>query len=385
MHQSKYKIILPLLPCLLLLPACVRSVSTLPVKPPLQPTLLETLSPFASPSPESVSLTPLPTGTIETLPTPEPTTDVEYPVTVIPLSAPLADPQAQISGMAWYSDTLVLLPQYPDRFGDAQAGALFTLPKAEILDYLDGKSNTPLNPHPLPFFDPGIEQLVPGFEGYEALAFDGNTVYLTIEARPASMLGYLVRGTLSPDLSAIRLDTSRLTPIQPQTNISNMGYESLLVFGGRLVTLYEANGAAINPNPIAPMFDKDLLPADQLPFPNIEYRITDATPPDLFGTFWAINYFYPGDTSLKPASDPLVEQYGKGPTHTRFETVERLVEFQFSEDGIVFSETPPIQLVLIDDNHSRNWEAIARLEGRGFLLATDQYPESIFGFVSYHP
>ncbi len=31
----------------------------------------------------------------------------------------------------------------------------------------------------------------------------------------------------------------------------------------------------------------------------------------------------------------------------------------------------------------RNWEGIVRLENRGFLLMTDKYPETLFGFVEY--
>ena len=32
---------------------------------------------------------------------------------------------------------------------------------------------------------------------------------------------------------------------------------------------------------------------------------------------------------------------------------------------------------------ARNWEGIARLEGRGFLLVTDQFPDTILAFVPY--
>jgi hypothetical protein len=36
----------------------------------------------------------------------------------------------------------------------------------------------------------------------------------------------------------------------------------------------------------------------------------------------------------------------------------------------------------MDGQYARNWEAIARLDDVGFLLATDKYPETIFAFVS---
>ena len=98
--------------------------------------------------------------------------------------------------------------------------------------------------------------------------------------------------------------------------------------------------------------------------------------------FWALNYLWPGDEAkLKPAPDALAAKYGAGPTHARFTTVERLVEFRYTEIGIVFVDTPPIQLELIDDDHSHNWEGVARLDDRGFMLMTDKYPETMLGFV----
>ena len=114
----------------------------------------------------------------------------------------------------------------------------------------------------------------------------------------------------------------------------------------------------------------------------IEYRITDSTDLDGTGRFWALNYFWPGDkTELKPAADALAAKYGEGSTHARFTTVERLVEFQYTETGISLVDTPPIQLELIDDDNSRNWEGVVRLDGIGFLLMTDTHPETILGFV----
>ena len=46
------------------------------------------------------------------------------------------------------------------------------------------------------------------------------------------------------------------------------------------------------------------------------------------------------------------------------------------------AEGDGFQLKLIDDQNARNWEAIARLDNLGYLLATDKYPETIFAFVS---
>ena len=118
-----------------------------------------------------------------------------------------------------------------------------------------------------------------------------------------------------------------------------------------------------------------------IPFPSIEYRITDATSLDEDARFWAINYFYPGEEHLKPRTDPVVEKYGQGPTHAVSQAVERLVEFQWSDSAITLVDRPPVQF------HS--WLKVSRGTGRvssgwtskGFLVITDTYPETILAFI----
>lgn len=147
-----------------------------------------------------------------------------------------------------------------------------------------------------------------------------------------------------------------------------------------LLTLHEANGQGINAKPIAHRFGADLAPAGTLPFVQVEYRVTDVTALDGEDRFWAINCFFPGDEKLRPEADPLAERYGQGPSHARHEQAERLLEFRYKPSGILLVERPPLQLELPSDE-ARNWEGIARLDGHGFLLATDKFPGTILGFV----
>jgi hypothetical protein len=316
--------------------------------------------------------------------TPE-STVTEVSVTEIPLAGPVAQAQAEISGMAWYGDHLILLPQYPRVVFREGNGALLALPKADLLAYLDGTLAGPLEPTPIPFLAPDVASQIDGFEGYEAITFLGDQAFLTIEARTSGgMRGYLVSGRIAPDLSTLVLNPAVLTEIASQPEIGNKSEEAMLVAGDRLVTIYEVNGAAINPSPVAHLFDTQLAPAGTIPFPNVEYRITDATELDAEGRFWAINYFFPGDTELLPSSDPLADRYGQGPTHAQAPTVERLLEFSYSDSGIDLVDRPPIQLALIDSalgGLGRNWEGLVRLDERGFLLVTDQFPDTILAFV----
>ncbi len=310
---------------------------------------------------------------------------VRQPVLTIPLSGPLALPQAELSGLAWYGDTLILLPQFPEIYGSQ----LYGLPKSAIVAYLTGQTTAPLEPQPIPFDDQAVRDQLIGSEGYEALAFAGNRAYLTIETRRlGGMLGYVVAGEMAPDLSLLRLDPAHLTPIEPQANLSNMTDEALFLVGNQVATIYEANGLAVNPDPVVHLFDAaTLTPMGVVPFPQIEYRITDATALDENGRFWAMNYFFPGDLSLRPflRARGALEQF-----NDQAQPVERLLEFQMTPQGIVRTQVPPIALELSANPFSgawiaRNWEGVVRLETpdlRGFLIVTDRFPETMLAYVA---
>jgi hypothetical protein len=69
-------------------------------------------------------------------------TVLEQSVIPIPLTEPLADRNAEVSGLAWYGEYLILLPQYPNFSSDYKGdGVLYALPKTDIVDILDGKSD----------------------------------------------------------------------------------------------------------------------------------------------------------------------------------------------------------------------------------------------------
>jgi len=318
----------------------------------------------------------------------------EQSVQLIPLAGPLATRDAEISAMAWYGDQLVLVPQFPSKF----ANSLYTLTRSDIKAFLDGTLAGPLTPAPIPLDAGNLGQEIYRYQGFEAITFVGDRVFLTIEAGGLNeTISYLVGGTIAPDLSEIVLDTENVAQILPQAAMGNTGDETLVADGERLLTIYEANGVNVNTLPIAHVFGLDLSEQGVTRFPNIEYRITDATAVDGAGNFWAINYFFPGDQEkYQPFTpEPLRTQFGAGPSHEVLITVERLVEFHIGEEGIVLTENAPIQLALIGGNMvllgqpvgdqiARNWEGIVRLDDRGFLLVTDKFPETLLGFVPYN-
>ncbi len=305
----------------------------------------------------------------------------EVAVIEIALDGPITDANAELSGLGWYGDTLILLPQYPDFSGTETA--VYAIPKATIEAYLDGSATEPITPTSIPVIVDDLSNQISRFEGYESIDFIGEDAYLTIEASGGGMRAYLIKGSIAPDLSTLTLDASNLTKIDRQAELGNKSDEALLVTDTQIVTLYEANGVEVNESPIAHLFNTDLSAAGTTSFPNIPYRVTDVTRLDENGRFWAINYNFPGSEDVQTDNDPLTQTYGEGATHAQSDRVERLVEFQYDADGITMIEQAPIQLQLLDGDDSRNWEGIVRLNDQGFLLVTDKFPTTILGFVPY--
>ncbi len=304
----------------------------------------------------------------------------ESDVTQIKINGVLSERKSEISGLAWYNDYLIILPQYPDRFPtkDGASASLFAISKAQLDEYFSLENPKEITPLQIPFYTPDFSDIT-HFEGFEAIAFIDDNIYLAIESSPDKMLGYLVKGIIRKDLSKIEIGNQK-TKIEPQTDIHNACYETLFAYDNKLITIYEANGKNVNHNPKAIVFDTNLKKIAEYNFPNIEYRITDATSVS-DGKFFAINYFWPGDAdSYKPAQDELKEKWGIGKTHSQNENVERIVEFKIS-DSIILANTPPIYLKLLGNNVARNWEGIVKYEN-GFILATDKYPATIIAYVS---
>lgn len=305
----------------------------------------------------------------------------ESAVREIPLRGPAAGSSAEISGMDWCDENLILLPQYPGLFGVNNTASVFSIPKAEIKAFLSGESEGAIEPELIVFDLAGLDIPRAGFEGFEAIVILQDQFYVTLETRQDDgMMGYLAMGVVEDNCSRFVLDTSGLISINPQAALGNMSDETIIVNNDRLFTLYEANGVNVNPNPVAHEFEISLESSSTLPMTNVEYRITDATAPDSTGIFWVINYFFPGDKELAPGPDRIALEFGVGASHKGAIQVERLVALEISEDAISLADYQPIYLEL-DGNTARNWEGVVRFED-GFLLVTDRHPSTILGYVA---
>jgi hypothetical protein len=302
----------------------------------------------------------------------------------LPLDSAFRRPSLELSGLAWHGDTLVVLPQYPGRAGGDDGPQLYGIARASLQRAVDD-STAPIEPVPIPLSTPRLGGRTTGYQGLEAIAFVGDRAYLLVEstADGPGMRGHLLRGRVASNLREIRLQPGADRPLLQQAELPNTAYEALTTRADTVMAIFEANGHRVNDAPRAVRVGPDLQPLGNVPFPTLEYRVTDATALDAQRRFWVINYFYPGDRDLlHPAADSLAQRFGAGPTHRRSDVVERLVEYQYTPQGIRRTDTPPLWLELAADG--RNWEGIARF-GDGFLLVTDTFPKTLLAYVPGAP
>ena len=301
----------------------------------------------------------------------------EVKVQEIKLSGLITDKKQEISGMDWYQDRLFLLPEN-------MGGFLFSISKGEILNAIEGGKKRPITPKKTRFKTPDYSSLINGFDGFEAIAFNKDKVYITIESEyRGEMVSYLAWGKIDSKSLEVVMDEKDLETIRTPIQLNNLSFESLLINDENIIMIYEANGSNLRKNPTQSVFTHKSKNISHVNFPNIEYRITDATRIDNDERFWVINYFWPGDKKLlSPGEDSVLNKVKQGSSHFKSEQIERLVEFQMSAGEISISDTKPIQLFLESDA-SRNWEAVARLDDKGLLIATDKHPRMIFGYVQF--
>lgn len=324
------------------------------------------------------------------------------------LAGPAASPQSQLSGLAWHGDELLLLPQFLDFMPRPQEEAageksdtpgrtsprIFAIDRAQIVEVLQSGTPTPIMPREIPVDGPDFRKRIPGYEGFEAIAVQGDSVFLLIESRPVrskpEMRGFLVSGELTNGRLVLNDPVAELTP---PAELANMCYESAFILGDTVWALYEANGANVNPAPAALRFALDGTPLDPAPFPHVEYRITDVTAVDKDGGFWAVNFYWPGERKLlKPAKDEIGARWGSPAGSTGDHAgVERLLRCRLAPsaekaEAIALADEPPVNLE--PSLLPSNWEGAAEiafdLNGHtvhGLLLVTDTYPVTRFAFA----
>ena len=120
------------------------------------------------------------------------------PIQEIELEGIITNPKQEISGMDWYNDNLFLLPEN-------LGGYLFMVTKDEIEKQLSSKKGS-IQPKKIIFNTPDYSKSIPGFDGFEAITFNENSVYVSIEADQNDMMvGYIAWGNINPNSYEINI------------------------------------------------------------------------------------------------------------------------------------------------------------------------------------
>jgi hypothetical protein len=303
-------------------------------------------------------------------------------VEVVPLRLPerIQAASFEYSGMAWFGEYLVLLPQFPEGKDFSRDANLFAIAKEDLMQGIKNPGYE-LPVKDVPILNSDLRKVIKGFEGFEAIQFVDQKVYLTIESHGGDpMMGYLIQGEVEGELESISIDPESLVELVPLSSAQNATFEAITIWNGKIYVIYEHNSKQGDAQPIAYQYNLDFEFEGNIAFPAIDYRVTDATISDPSGKFWVMNYFFPGDTHLAVDQDALVLEYGEGKTHTENDPVERLVQLQIGDNQISRIDQPPIYLQLLENNIARNWEGVVLLDDLGFLIITDSFPGSLLGF-----
>jgi hypothetical protein len=270
------------------------------------------------------------------------------------LSGDHADASREYSGLAWHGERLVLLPQYPDN-------QLFTLARTDLERSIS--KGTLLTPDSISFDDRKIQKQITGYEGYEAIAFEGTDVYALIEARTwlRSMRAYLVKGSID-DGGIVMTQVIELPLI---TDIDNYSYEALSLTPSGILAFYEANG--LSKTATALLVNRELNRIESISISNVPYRITDLTSYK-DGSIWALNTFWKGDRKKLQVK--------------RKKNMGRLVKFTLTPERVAMSKT---SVSINSGGGSFNWEGVVRFGERGFIVITDTHPTSVLRYVEMEP
>ena len=273
----------------------------------------------------------------------------------VPLDGLITDRKQEISGMTTYKDNLILLPENLN-------GYYFYIPFDEIMNTL--RTGDKILPVQKTFTTRKLKERYSGLDGFEAIVFNGDDVYIMVEVRiDGKMAGLLLWGTIIPSTMEIDIPEENVMLISTPVQIDNFSFESLTIINGQLIMLYETNGWRTISKPFQYVVNLEDMSLNKTPFPHMDFRITDATSV-VDNKFWAINYYWTGDKEVLGVKDTI--------------GIERLVEFKLGSTGITRSTSNYITLQNTEFPH--NWEGLVRFND-GFLICTDKWPKMILGYI----
>ncbi len=300
----------------------------------------------------------------------------------IKLSELASDRNAEYSSLCWYGEDLILLPQYPSYFrSKLDQDIIFMISKEKLSRAIKNKGKRVVEPETIQLINNETYKLVPGYEGFEGICYDGEFFYLTVEYNSKSNKGVLVKAKMSEDGKQLEILNNQHLILDLPAQVFNASYESIFVYEDHIYLIYEANGIMVNQRPLVKKISKDFETVTDLKFDHIEYRITDVTSFDETGRGWAINYFWPGDAEhYKPVESTINSKFADA--NNLESGIERIIPLIITDNQVKYDRTrSPIYIKKTPRSESYNWEGIVKYGSNSFLLATDKFPHTVLRFL----
>ena len=172
-------------------------------------------------------------------------------------------------------------------------GYVFLIKKSELESRINKTDTSSITPQKIKFKTPNYKETIPGFDSFEAIAFRGYEVYISIEIRFEDRMGCMIaRGHIDQETLEITIPEQTLIPFDVPRFVDNMSYESLVIKGDRVYGLFEAYGDSLIKDPYVLSVNVSGKDIKKHPTTSINYRIADATRIDNNNCFWGnISYY----------------------------------------------------------------------------------------------
>lgn len=276
----------------------------------------------------------------------------------------------EFSGLAMSGGRLYFLGENRDDHLKAPTAGIYSIDLDELDERMDeaDRQVSQYRFHPLSEIE-RIQELR-GYQGLEALVFQGDRFFCTVETELYADSCFLITGRRQGDM--FRIDTAQIVALEKPllangSKIFNASFEALALLDEYLYVFFEFNGFTRN---YAYRIDTRSLGTEKIPLDRkISYRLTDAV-------HWknrrilAVNYFFPLKAEAiyqdaAPEKDRLQVQSGKD---GKWHPFARLLVLKVKQKKVKVKR----YLSMPDELWTSNWEGAA-LYKNGVLLVNDKF------------
>lgn len=299
----------------------------------------------------------------------------------IPLPKNINGVNEEYSGMAQSGNRIYLLPQYG---GHKETGLdgdfnIYSLRADSVNKVINGTDNSLAAYRTLKLINLNkLPQIIKqDYQGFEAIAFAGRSVFLSVETEDTAKYCFVLKGVLDTTSNTVAINSNEFIKLERPFYIDNAGFEALtyLPKENKLVAMYEFNAAPYGGNGY--LIDTSLTKVpEQIKIPHLYFRLTDLAATAKDGLY-AVNYHWNGEyqqylnNNIVKNSEAYIarqipalkDSLTRNPDYLKQNTFARIVSLKNYKNK-------KWKQVAVFEGFTKNWEGIT-LFGKGALIITD--------------